>query len=84
MLVDNTKGIHSRYAYNILNFFSDTGGIMGLFTLVLGIFILPISEHSYYSKALKKLYFAKTIETHMFGKKKFIEELEEYQGNNKK
>ena len=50
MFIDNTREV-----YNVLDLLSDLGGVLEIISLVLGVFILPISEFSFILKAAKRL-----------------------------
>lgn len=48
----------------------DLGGVTEVIMIIFGFWIYPISEHSFYLKAFKKLFIAKTADENMFIQKK--------------
>jgi hypothetical protein len=44
--------------YGFLAVMSDVGGVLSLIISTLSMLISPISEHSFYTKAMNKLYLA--------------------------
>lgn len=54
---------HSRKSYMFFDLLGDLGGVRELFIISFGIFLLPISEHSFVMKAAKYLFFARTSKT---------------------
>jgi hypothetical protein len=44
------------------------GGVFELLLLIFGFFIMPVSEHSFYLEAAKKLYFARTSNKNLLKK----------------
>jgi hypothetical protein len=50
------------------NLLGDLGGVKELIVLIFGIFLLPISEHSFILKAAKFLFIARTSNTNLFMK----------------
>ena len=59
---------HSREIYNIMDLIGDLGGVMEIITTLCGIFIFPISEHSFTLKALESLYLGRTKDKKLFKK----------------
>ena len=53
--------VHKRSVYNILDLFGDLGGLIESTSLVFGFIFFPISKHSFFMKAIKKLFYANTI-----------------------
>ena len=53
-----------------MDLLGDLGGVLEILTLVAGFFVLPISEQSFYLKAVSELYLAKTKDKSLFLKKK--------------
>ena len=56
---DNQKISHSRAIYSFLDLLGDLGGVTEIILLVFGGILFPISYHSYVTKAINRLYFAK-------------------------
>ena len=61
---------YKRIAYNFLDFIGDIAGIYDLIYVVIGIFIYPISKHSFILSAMKKMFLVKTLDSHLFDLKK--------------
>ena len=57
---------HNRSIYNLLDLLGDLGGVTEVIMAVLGIFLFPISEHSFIIKAAKIVFLAKTKDENMF------------------
>jgi hypothetical protein len=54
----------------MLDLLGDLGGVTEVIMICFGIFIYPVSEHSFVIKAIRKLYMAKTKENQVFQDKK--------------
>ena len=61
---------HQRKIYGWLDLLGDLGGVTEVVMICFGIFLFPISEHSFYMKAIKKLFLARTSEGNFFDKQK--------------
>ena len=59
MFRDNLSVYHGRAIYSLLDLMGDLGGITEIFSIMFGMFLFPISYHSYIVKSLGKLFFAK-------------------------
>ena len=57
--IGSSRVEHTREAYTILNLVGDLGGVLEVFLVLLGIFIYPMSEFSFYLKAMERLFLAK-------------------------
>ena len=57
---------HGRKVYDIVQLIGDLGGVTGVLTLVLGFFILPISEASFIMKSAKRMFLVKTKNDELF------------------
>lgn len=65
----NEEGVkYIREVYNIFGVLGDLGGIVEVIMIIFGFFLFPISEHSFYLKAARLLYFARTKDQTMFKK----------------
>ena len=65
----NEEGVnYSRDVYNILGVLGDLGGIVEVIMIIFGFFLFPISEHSFYLKAARMLYYARTKDDKLFTK----------------
>ena len=57
---------HERKIYGFFDLLGDLGGVTEIIMLVFGLFLYPISEHSFILEAANKLYFARTKDNNMF------------------
>ena len=57
---------HGREVYGFMDLLGDLGGVTEVIMLVFGIFLFPISEHSYTVQAAKKLFLAKAKDDKLF------------------
>lgn len=57
---------HERRVYGYFDLLGELGGVMEVLILFFGLFLFPISEHSFYLNAIKKLFFAKTHDDEVF------------------
>ena len=57
---------HGRKVYDVNQLLGDLGGITGVLTLVLGYFILPLSEASFIMKSAKRMFLVKTRDEDLF------------------
>ena len=53
-----------------MNLIGEIGGVMGIFKLIFGIFIGPITKQTFLNEFLKELFFAKTKSDDIFTKEK--------------
>jgi hypothetical protein len=60
----------------LLDLLGDLGGVTEVIMIVFGLFIFPVSEHSFIIKAVKKLYMAKTKNDKLFKLSKSYQERE--------
>ena len=54
----------------MLGVLGDLGGIFEITMIVFGFFLFPVSEHSFYLKASRLLYFARTKDQGLFNQNK--------------
>ena len=66
MTRDNVEVGHERVIYSLLDLLGDLGGVTEIVTLIFGIFIYPISNHSYHIAAIKRMFLAKTKDANLF------------------
>ena len=59
---------HERVIYSVLDLLGDLGGVIEIIILAFGIFIFPISRHSFYTAALKRMFMARTKDPKLFKK----------------
>ena len=52
--------------YTCVDLLGDLGGVAEIVIFVFGVFLLPVSEHSFVIKALERLYLASTIDENLF------------------
>jgi len=57
---------HTRKVYGWIDLLGDLGGVTEVIMIVFGFFLFPISEHSFFLKAIKKLYLVRTEDNSMF------------------
>ena len=57
---------HVRQVYDLLDLFGDLGGVFEVFKTIILIFILPISEHIFILRTLKRLFYVKTRDENLF------------------
>ena len=70
MFMDQTTMMHGRRIYSLFDLLGDLGGVTEVVMLCFGFMLYPISEHSFYLKAIKKLFIARTKSNTLFRKKK--------------
>lgn len=70
MYRDSSQIIHERRIYSIIDLMGDLGGVMEIVMVAFGIFMYGISEHSFYTRAIKKFYKVKTSDNKLFLTKK--------------
>jgi hypothetical protein len=68
--LDEEINSHSRKIYSLLDLLGDLGGASEVILICFGLIFYPISEFSFWLKALDKLYIAKTSNPHLFSSKK--------------
>lgn len=57
---------HSRRVFGWFDLLGRLGGITNVMMILFGIFVYPISEHSYILKAAKKLFIARSLDPNLF------------------
>ena len=57
---------HVRQVYDLLDLFGDLGGVFEVFKTIIMMFILPISEHIFILRTLKRLFYVKTRDENLF------------------
>ena len=57
---------HSRRVFGWFDLLGRLGGITNVMMILFGIFVYPISEHSYILKAAKKLFIARSNDSNIF------------------
>lgn len=51
---------HQRKIYGWLDLLADLGGVTEVVMICFGVFLFPIAHHSFYLKAIKKLFLVRT------------------------
>ena len=59
---DNQRIYHARATYDILDLLGNLGGIVEIMSVIFGVFLMPISYHSYVVKAINRLFFVNSKE----------------------
>lgn len=65
-LMDETGYHHLREVYNSVDALGDIGGIIEIIFIVFGSLFLPISRHSFYLKASRFMFFARSRDEKLF------------------
>lgn len=68
----------------MLDLLGDLGGVTEVIMICFGFMIYPISEHSFYMKAFKKLFIAKTSNEKLFIQKKLKSKQQKKDAKNSK
>ena len=55
--------------YGFMDLLGDLGGVLEIILITFGFFMNNISEHSFYTNSISKLYMANTKDEKLFGKK---------------
>ena len=53
---------HERRVYDFLDLLGDLGGVFEIILFVIGLMVYPVSEYSFYLKALSELFLVKTMD----------------------
>lgn len=64
--LDGVMVSHSRRVYGFFDLLGELGGVMEVLVIIFGLILFPISEHSFYLNAIKKLFFARTKDSDIF------------------
>lgn len=70
LFMDQVTIQHGRRIYSLFDLLGDLGGVTEVIMICFGFMLYPISEHSFYLKAFKKLFIAKTEDETIFIQKK--------------
>ena len=57
---------HRREVYTAIDALGDMGGIIEITLIAFGLVLLPISRHSFYLKAARLMFFARTKDCSLF------------------
>lgn len=66
---DNVAITHKREIYGIINLLADVGGVLEILVVTFAFFLNSISQHSFYTNSISKLYMAETKDENLFRKK---------------
>ena len=66
LILGQTGVAHSRRKYGLFDLLGDLGGVLEVIMIIFGMFLYPISEHSFVIKAANKLFFARTNRNDVF------------------
>ena len=69
-MLGDSSVTHERQVYGILDLFGDLGGVQSVMFMICGALLSPISEHSFFIKAISKLYLARTKDNSLFADRK--------------
>ena len=61
---------HTREAYDVTDLIGDLGGVLEVMISFIGIFLFPISRHSFSLKILEKLFLARSNDKKIFSNAK--------------
>jgi hypothetical protein len=67
--------VHERKIYGILDVFGDFGGVQEVITALASLALGQIASHAFLTKAISKLYIAKTKDDSIFQRKKSVKAL---------
>mgnify|MGYP001094581193 CR=1 FL=1 len=68
IMLDEEEAKQHRTVYGILDLLGDVGGIMDILIIIFGVFLFPLSHHSFLDTATKKFFYARTKDDKDFGK----------------
>jgi hypothetical protein len=57
---------NSREIYSLLDLLGDLGGVTDVLIFIIGIFIFPISQHSFTMRYLQKMFLVRTSQSNLF------------------
>ena len=77
LYIDTQAINHKRDIYNLLDLLGDLGGVTEVIMICLGIFINPVSEHSFIIKASKTIFLARSKNKNLFKLNKKYQDLEQ-------
>lgn len=66
VVLANSGLVHRRRVYSIFDLMGDLGGVIEILLIVFNIMFLPMAEHSFNLKAIKKLFLARTKDEELF------------------
>ena len=61
---------HERQIYGFLDLLGDFGGVQGVLQIIASLLLGSVSQHAFLSKAISKLYLARTKDASIFMEKK--------------
>ena len=60
---------HFRHSFDLIDVFSDIGGILEMFVLIFGFLVYPISKYSFYIESIQKSFLVECNDKSIFKKK---------------
>jgi hypothetical protein len=60
---------HFRHSYDLIDVFSDIGGILEMVVLIFGFLVYPISKYSFYIESIRKSFLVECNDKKLFKKK---------------
>lgn len=84
LFMDQVTIQHGRRIYSLFDLLGDLGGVTEVIMICFGFMLYPISEHSFYLKAFKKLFIAKTDDETIFIQKKIKSKVQKKDNKNAK
>ena len=60
---------HFRHSYDLIDVFSDIGGILEVIVLIFGFLVYPISKYSFYLENIQKSFLVECNDKSIFKKK---------------
>ena len=75
--MDERGTSHKREVYTVIDALGDIGGILEIIFLMFGTIFLPISRHSFYLRASRFMFFARSRDSNLFIKGDDIDPKEE-------
>ena len=64
--LNNESAKYNRQIYNIFDLLGDLGGVTEVIMISFGFFLFSISEHSFHVTAIKRLFYARTVDANFF------------------
>ncbi len=58
--------LYQRVSYNLIDVAKDVGGLTNVMVVILSLLNMPFANFSSFTKAIKRLYFAKTKDNKLF------------------
>ena len=75
----DTYTLHERSVYGIFDLFGEYGGVQSIIYFITAFFLSPLSEHSFYMRAIEKMYIGRTKSKRVFTDSPPQEDFEEFE-----